>query len=159
MIIVCMFTERRLVQKSGSKDVQVHFPDGRKEDVTDAVTLNRFHDVREFLLGVERVWESEIGRFPLSFAISRETASSPRNTCSEARVPLATRNSSQSLMTQRSAPATVGPRAKVSLESSKGFSDGMRFKMDWCKGNLSDFISFHDQPANSPDLNPMDYTV
>ncbi|VDP46214.1 unnamed protein product [Heligmosomoides polygyrus] len=30
---------------------------------------------------------------------------------------------------------------------------------DWCKGNFPQFISFHEWAANSPDLNPMDYTV
>ncbi|PIO60720.1 hypothetical protein TELCIR_17774 [Teladorsagia circumcincta] len=36
----------------------------------------------------------------------------------------------QSLLTQRSAPATVGPRGKVSLESTKGLGGGMRFKIN-----------------------------
>ncbi|WKX95550.1 hypothetical protein Q1695_012200 [Nippostrongylus brasiliensis] len=86
--------QRRLVQKSGSKDVQVHFPDGRKEDVLDLDTLGRFNEVRNFLCNVESIWESQIGRFPLSFSLSKEPSiPSPRNTCSEVRLPLAMRNS------------------------------------------------------------------
>ncbi|KAK6035315.1 hypothetical protein COOONC_27187 [Cooperia oncophora] len=36
----------------------------------------------------------------------------------------------QSLLTQRSAPATVGPYGKASLESSKGLHGGMRYKIN-----------------------------
>ncbi|KIH64570.1 hypothetical protein ANCDUO_05120 [Ancylostoma duodenale] len=32
-------------------------------------------------------------------------------------------------------------------------------EQNWCKTNLTDFISFDEQLANSPDLNPMDYSV
>ncbi|KAK6015265.1 kinase domain protein [Ostertagia ostertagi] len=123
--------QRRLVQKSGSREVQLHFPDGRKEDVSDTDMLDRFNDVRKFLQDVERVWERQIGLFPLSFSISRDTATSPRIAHSEVRVPLAVMNSqAQSLLTQRSAPATVGPRGKISLESTKGLCAGMRFKIN-----------------------------
>ncbi|VDL63737.1 unnamed protein product [Nippostrongylus brasiliensis] len=123
--------QRRLVQKSGSKDVQVHFPDGRKEDVLDLDTLGRFNEVRNFLCNVESIWESQIGRFPLSFSLSKEPSiPSPRNTCSEVRLPLAMRNSqTQSLVTHQSAPATFASRAKISLESTKGLHEQMRYKM------------------------------
>ncbi|VDL79905.1 unnamed protein product [Nippostrongylus brasiliensis] len=30
---------------------------------------------------------------------------------------------------------------------------------EWCNDNFPDFISLQEWPANSPDLNPMDYTV
>ncbi|WKX95551.1 hypothetical protein Q1695_012200 [Nippostrongylus brasiliensis] len=124
--------QRRLVQKSGSKDVQVHFPDGRKEDVLDLDTLGRFNEVRNFLCNVESIWESQIGRFPLSFSLSKEPSiPSPRNTCSEVRLPLAMRNSqTQSLVTHQSAPATFASRAKISLESTKGLHEQMRYKMN-----------------------------
>ncbi|XGW12308.1 hypothetical protein V3C99_013203 [Haemonchus contortus] len=123
--------QRRLVQKQGSKEVQLHFPDGRKEDVADYDMLSRFNSVRRFLQDVERVWERQIGLFPLSFSISRESATPPRTARSEVRIPLAVKNSqAQSLLTQRSAPATVGPYGKISLESSKGLREGMRFKIN-----------------------------
>ncbi|KAK6037496.1 hypothetical protein COOONC_24999 [Cooperia oncophora] len=113
--------QRRLVQKPGSREVQLHFPDGRKEDVSDSDMLDRFNDVRKFLQNVERVWERQI----------ENHHSSPRAARSEVRVPLATMNSqAQSLLTQRSAPATVGPYGKASLESSKGLHGGMRYKIN-----------------------------
>ncbi|VDP01658.1 unnamed protein product [Heligmosomoides polygyrus] len=43
-----------------------------------------------------------------------------------------------------------------------GPSNRKKFQLteqDWCKGNFPQFISFHEWPANSTDLNPMDYMV
>uniref|UniRef100_A0A0K0CU68 Polo_box_3 domain-containing protein n=1 Tax=Angiostrongylus cantonensis TaxID=6313 RepID=A0A0K0CU68_ANGCA len=123
--------QRRMVQKPGSRDVQLHFPNGRKEDVLEPDTLSRFDEVRTFLQKVESVWEEQIGRFPLSFTISSESTISPRIAVSESRVPLSVKNNqSQCLLTQRSAPATFDPCTKVSLECSRKFLSGMRFKMN-----------------------------
>ncbi|KAL6734092.1 hypothetical protein Aduo_004671 [Ancylostoma duodenale] len=124
--------QRRLVQKPCSKDVQMHFPDGRKEDVLDSETLARFAEVRGFLKQVEGIWEQQIGRFPLSFSVSKDSGASPRpSALSEARVPLAPKNyQSQSLLTQRSAPATIAAYKNASVESFKGHHDTMRFKIN-----------------------------
>ncbi|KAJ1365769.1 hypothetical protein KIN20_026200 [Parelaphostrongylus tenuis] len=123
--------QRRLVQKPGSRDVQLHFPDGRKEDMLELDTLKRFDEVRCFLQKVESVWDDHIGRFPLSFSTSRDSVTTSRMAVSEGRVPLSVKNTqSQSLLTQRSAPATFDPCMKVPLESSRRLLNGMRFKMN-----------------------------
>ncbi|KJH41271.1 kinase domain protein [Dictyocaulus viviparus] len=122
--------QRRLVQKSGSRDVQIHFPGGNKEDVLDPDTLSKFDEVRKFLRKVENIWEEQIGRFPLLFAISRESVTSPQTPVLENRAPFSVKNQTQSILTQRSAPATFDPYIKRSSDCSKRFCDGLRFKMN-----------------------------
>ncbi|KAK6734435.1 hypothetical protein RB195_017928 [Necator americanus] len=123
--------QRRLIQKRGSKEVQMHYPDGKKEDVLDSDTLRLFEEVFRFLKKVEDVWEHQIGSFPLSFSISKDSVVSPRaSALSENRVPLSEKNFQSSLLTQRSAPATISMYKKTSIESSKGCHDRMRFKIN-----------------------------
>ncbi|CAJ0607787.1 unnamed protein product [Cylicocyclus nassatus] len=123
--------QRRLVQKPSSKDVQMHFPDGKKEDVRDSEILDRFDEVHGFLKQVENIWEQQIGRFPLTFSISKDYGSPRASTMSEIRAPLAVKNGqSQSLMTQRSAPATIAAYRKSSVDSPRALHETMKFKIN-----------------------------
>ncbi|VDL83355.1 unnamed protein product [Nippostrongylus brasiliensis] len=73
-------------------------------------------------------------------------------------------DSSSKAKSEPTSPTSIRAHKLVLAAASPYFSKTERTHrakvvQEWCRNNLSDFIASNDWPPNSPDLNPLEYSI